>query len=123
MDWCVKDYANANHNPVVHLNEDTSTDVLEVTVKPEQRIKLSASGSRDPDGDRISYRWWQYQEADSYEGIVRINKSTSKNASYTAPKVDSSRTIHIILEVTDNGNPNLTSYRRLIATVDPSCKQ
>ena len=123
MDWCVKDYANANHNPVAHLNGDTSRDVLKVTVKPGQRVRLLADGSRDPDGDKLSYHWWQYQEADSYEGIVQINKSTSKNASIIVPKVDSSKAIHIILEVTDNGNPNLTSYRRLIVTVDPNRKQ
>jgi hypothetical protein len=120
MDWCVKSYANANHNPVAHLNGDESTNVLAMSVVAGQMVHLSADGSSDPDGDNLNYRWWQYQEADSYESTVSINGSTSKNASLTAPSVDSLRTIHIILEVSDNGNPSLTSYRRLVVTVKPS---
>ena len=122
MDWCVESYANANHNPAAHLNGDGSTNVLEMTVVPGQKVNLSANGSSDPDGDNLSYRWWQYQEADSYESTVGISGSTSKNASFTAPSVGSSRTVHIILEVIDNGGPNLTSYRRLVVTVDPGSK-
>ncbi|MFC1633285.1 nucleoside hydrolase-like domain-containing protein [Planctomycetota bacterium] len=122
MDWCVKSYANANHNPVAHLNGDKSTDVLEMTVVPGQTVNLSTNGSSDPDGDDLSYRWWQYEEADSYEDPVGISGLTSKVARFTAPPVGSSRTVHIILEVTDNGKPNLTSYRRLIVTVTPGGK-
>jgi hypothetical protein len=51
-----------------------------------------------------------------------MSGSTSKNASFTAPSVGSSQTVHIILEVTDNGRPNLTSYRRLVVTVEPGSK-
>lgn len=39
--------------------------------------------------------------------------------SFTAPKVDKEETIHVILEVTDNGIPSLTSYKRFIVTVKP----
>jgi hypothetical protein len=120
MDWCVRDYANANHNPVAHLNGDGSTDVLQMIVVPRQTVDLSASGSSDLDGDNLRYHWWQYEEADSYEGIVGISGRDSENVSFTAPLVRSPRTIHIILEVTDDGNPNLTSYRRLIFTVRPA---
>ncbi len=96
--------------------------MLEMTVVPGQTVNLSANGSSDPDGDNLSYHWWQYQEADSYESTVSISGSTSKKTGFTAPSVGSSRTVHIILEVTDNGSPNLTSYRRLVVTVDPSSK-
>ena len=122
MDWCVKSYSNANHNPTAHLNRDNSTDIRKLSVRPGQTVHLSANGSHDPDGDDLNYNWWQYEEASSYEGSVKINGSTSKNGSFTAPSVDSSRTIHIILEVTDKGKPNLNSYRRLVVTVDPDGK-
>lgn len=122
MDWCVKSYANANHNPVAHLNGDGSTGVLKITVSPGQTVKLSANGSSDPDGNDLSYSWWQYEEGDSFEGTIDITYSTSKNAYFLAPYVKSSRTIHIILEVTDDGKPNLTSYRRLVVTVNPDSK-
>lgn len=122
MDWCIENYANANHNPVAHLNGDRSTDVLEMTVVSGQTVNLSANRSSDPDGDNLSYHWWQYEEADSYESTVSMSGSTSKNASFTAPSVSFSRTVHIILEVIDNGKPNLTSYRRLVVTVEPGSK-
>jgi hypothetical protein len=122
MDWCVKSYANANHNPVAYLNGDRSTDVLKITVAPGQTVKLSANGSSDPDGDNLNFHWWQYEEADSYKGTVDISGSTSKNAGFMAPSVDSMRTVHIILEVIDGGKPNLISYRRLIVNVNPGKK-
>jgi Cellulose-binding Sde182, nucleoside hydrolase-like domain/Cellulose-binding protein Sde0182, C-terminal domain len=120
MDWCVQSYGNANHNPVAHLNGDGSTNVLKTTAAPGQMVHLSADGSSDPDGNGLSYRWWQYREAGSYRGAINITGSHSKNAGFTAPSVDSPKTIHIILELTDNGRPPLTSYRRLIVTVDPA---
>lgn len=119
MDWCVEAYANANHNPVAYLNGDKSGQVLAITVPAGQTVHLRAHGSSDPDGDSLRYRWWQYTQAGSYERVVSIESSTSENASFTAPSVDSSQTVHIILEVTDNGTPNLTSYRRLVVTVSP----
>ena len=122
MDWCVKNYVNTNHNPVAQLNGDRNTDVLKITVTPGQTVNLSANGSGDPDGDTLSYRWWEYEEADSYEGVIGISGSTSKNARFKAPSVSSSKTIHIILEVIDDGKPNLISYRRLVVTVNPRSK-
>jgi hypothetical protein len=117
MDWCVKDYASANHNPHAVLNGDASTKVMRLTVAPGTTVNLSAAGSRDPDGDDLRYTWWQYGEADSLEGSVNIRKSTSQDASFVAPRVNSEKTIHVVLEVSDNGRPNLTSYRRVVVTV------
>ena len=80
-------------------------------------MNLSAAGSRDPDGDDLRYTWWQYGEADSFEGSVQIRNSTSQDASFAAPQVNSEKTIHVVLEVSDNGRPSLTSYRRMVVTV------
>ncbi|MHC4439434.1 MAG: hypothetical protein ACYS3S_18925, partial [Planctomycetota bacterium] len=41
-----------------------------------------------------------------------------KEASFAAPNVNQTRKIHIILEVKDDGEPNLYSYRRIIVTVE-----
>jgi hypothetical protein len=122
VDWCVHDYAHANHDPAACLNGDESTNVLQRIVTSGQTVSLSASGSSDPDGDNLRYHWWQYEEADSYEDAVEIEDSDSENACFVAPPVDSPKTIHIILKVTDDGNPNLTSYRRLVVTVRPADK-
>ena len=117
MDWCVKDYAGANHNPKAYLNGDDGTDVIRMTVKPGQRVILSADGSSDPDGDDLSYHWWQYREVDSYKGTIKITGANSRNASFKVPSVNTPATIHIILEVTDNGKPNMTGYRRLVVNL------
>ena len=45
-DWCVKSYDEANHPPVVKL-----ANALDITAKPGSKIKLSAKGTTDPDGD------------------------------------------------------------------------
>lgn len=82
-------------------------------------VRLSADGSTDPDGNGLSYRWWQYQEADSYRGELEITGANSKNAAFKAPGVDASATVHIILEIIDDGNPSLTDYRRVVVKVHP----
>jgi len=119
MDRCVSGCADTNHNPVAVLNGDHTTDVLAASAKSGDTVTLSAAGSGDPDGDDISYSWWHYREAGTYKGEVRIEAPTSSGACLRAPAVAKPERVHIILEVTDNGVPQLTSYRRLILTVSP----
>jgi hypothetical protein len=38
---------------------------------------------------------------------------------FVAPKTDIVRTMHFILEVTDDGKPSLTRYQRVIVNVIP----
>ena len=124
MDWTVTDsYAKANHNPVAAFQTDKSRNVVTLSVKSGNEIKLSASGSSDPDGDELSYHWWQYRESGTYEGAIQINNSTQHDANLTAPQVEVPRTIHIILTVRDDGSPNLYSYRRIVLTVMPKRRQ
>ncbi|MFC5813361.1 hypothetical protein [Streptomyces heilongjiangensis] len=40
----------------------------------------------------------------------------SANVRFTAPRTPGAR-IEVVLEVTDNGSPSLTSYRRVVVTV------
>ena len=78
-DWCVNDYKNANHAPVVKIKGD-----LDISAKPGQTIKLSASAT-DPDGDQVSYSWWEYKEAGSSNGDVVITGAESKEVSVVVP--------------------------------------
>lgn len=111
-DWCVKPYKAANHPPHVSLKQP-----LDIKVKRGQVIQLNGV-VKDPDGNSVSYKWWQYEEAGSYRGKVAIKGADKADASFTIPKdVREGNTIHIILEVTDNGVPALTRYRRVIAKV------
>lgn len=112
-DWCVMSYEEANHPPAVRLSH--SKDLV---VKPGRRVSLSGSAS-DPDGDALRYRWWQYEEVDSYPGKVTVQHPDRQKAAFTVPKdAKSGETIHLILEVTDAGTPQLTRYQRVIATVE-----
>jgi hypothetical protein len=113
LDWCVAEkYSDANHAPIIKFNGNT-----DLTVKPGQKVKLSAKGTKDPDGNKITYKWWQYKDAGTYDGTVAINNSSSDKLSITVPKENKQGTIHIILEVADNGKPQLVSYKRIILNV------
>ncbi len=63
MDWTItSSYKEANHNPVVVLNGIAGKDVVRVDVKSGERVELTAAGTSDPDGDRLSFQWFQYRE-------------------------------------------------------------
>ena len=63
--------------------------------------------------------WFYYREPGTYDGIISITLANKKQASLIAPNVTRTKKIHIILEVKDNGQPPLYSYRRIILTVSP----
>ena len=111
-DWCVKSVADANHPPKVKL-----AGPLDRTVRPGQKVTLSAAGSTDPDGDKLSYRWWQYDDVDTATTKVEIAQPTAAaGASFVVPN-EPGKTIHVILDVTDNGDPPLRRYQRMIFTI------
>lgn len=116
MDWTVKPFNEANHPPVVRL---AHSDRLKV--KSGQTFNLNADGTTDPDGDSLSYLWFQYQEAGSYKGSVSTRPYSPNlyNLPITAPQVEKPETIHFILKVTDKGTPSLSRYKRVIVTVEP----
>ena len=65
MDWTLKEFAEANHNPLVVVNGDTTKDPIFIKSKVGVSVSLSAKGSSDPDGDKITYNWFYYEEAAS----------------------------------------------------------
>jgi hypothetical protein len=88
--------------------------------KPGSKIRLSAKGTFDPDGNKLHYKWWQYKEAGTFDGNIRIHDAEESDASFTVPEgIKKEVTIHIICEVTDNGTPPLTRYQRVVITVRP----
>jgi len=112
--WAVTPaYRNANHPPIVVVEGQ-----MDRSVKPGEIVELDASASRDPDGDQLHYIWWQYRDAGSYNGKVKITNYDKPIAAVQVPlDGKTGDTIHIIAEVTDAGKPPLTRYARIILTV------
>jgi hypothetical protein len=117
-EWCVKPPKECNHPPQVVVNGLEGLAAIEIQTKPGAAVKLSTAGSSDPDGNRLSYRWWVYPEAGSYGKPVAIGDADSTTASITVPNDAVGTTIHVVLEVTDSGNPPLTRYRRAVVAVE-----
>jgi hypothetical protein len=116
-EWCVKPAKGANHPPVPVLNGDRALAAMEMNVRSGAVVKLSAAGSSDPDGDRLAYRWFVYPEAGTYGKAVPLGDPTAESTSLSVPGDAAGKTIHVILEVTDRGSPNLTRYRRAVLSV------
>jgi len=114
MDWCIADYENANHPPVAQV-----THANAITAKPGETITLDASASNDPDGDRLSYQWIHYREAGTHPAWVNVNEPNQAKTSVTLPKVTVPVSLHFVVAVTDDGEPKLTRYQRVVISVKP----
>lgn len=117
MNWSLADsYKKANHNPVAAFENDTSREYVYLIARAGDHVRLSATGSSDPDGDEIFYRWFHYSQAGDkpYNGKIKIENANSMNAGFVMPELQEGEEIHIILEAKDDGNPALYSYRRII---------
>lgn len=132
MDWTIKSFAEANHNPIVTVNGDTGTAPITIEAQVNQPLTIDASSTRDPDGNKLAYRWFHYEEAGFVPGtnLAAITISQSDTAKATVTATAACRPVwmnrnrpcpagiaHIILAVTDNGSPALTAYRRVILNV------
>ena len=121
MDWCIADtFEKANHNPVavVYADAGKGKAVAKIRVEPGIRVSLNAEETYDPNGDQLTYRWFVYKEAGTYKGSVDIENNASARAYLIPPEVKDPESLHLILEVKDNGQPSLYSYRRVIITVE-----
>lgn len=113
--WTVLDPAQANHAPVVRLPHPDR-----LSARSGDRLRLSALGTTDPDGDSLSYRWFSYPEAGTCTASFTLSGVDNLYEREVAmPRVARPCEAHFILRVTDRGSPALTRYRRVIVSVTP----
>lgn len=134
MQWTLPaNRSRANHHPVVSVNGSAGLSPVNLTVGVGSTVTLDASRTLDPDGDRLSFRWFQYKEPGTNDWNIAakvpvLNVSTAQGGRLARVKIpEESKScngggfnssgcwlLHLILEVTDSGYHPLTSYRRVL---------
>ncbi len=116
IDWSnTPEYSKANHPPIAKLGHPN-----EFSVKSGEQVNLSGAGSTDPDANNLKYQWILYKEVGTLNADgIELEDADKQMASFVAPDVKASKSMHIILAVTDDGSPELTRYQRVIVNILP----
>ena len=112
MQWA--DEGRGNYNPEVIVNRQKGLQPIRIKAKAGQTVRLDASKSFDPDGDKLSFNWWQQPEIGTT--TVAIDQASQSVANVRIPG-DATGEIHIVCEVHDDGPFRLVAYRRVIITI------
>ena len=121
IEWAEK--GQGNHNPIAIVNGKKGTNAIFIKAKAGQTVKLDASKSYDPDGDELSFCWWQQEGIGNT--MVELSDDKSSSIKVQIPLSSSNNEIHIICEVHDrsasedawpakNSKFSLPAYRRII---------
>lgn len=138
--WTTTDnFDDATHYPIISVNGDLDRNVLAGEI-----VNISTS-AKDSNGKKLYYKWWYYFEASTYsklelleskyqdiegfligqnakfvnesKSIVKLEgENTSDLICYIPEDIKHNETIHLILEVSNEGPNSLKSYKRIILT-------
>ncbi|WP_026966931.1 DUF1593 domain-containing protein [Algoriphagus terrigena] len=108
-DWCVMDFAEANHPPVIK-----AVGSPQPSAKPGETVTLQVETS-DPDGNELETKFWIYKEVGTYTGEAAL----AADGNQVGVKLDSNATgtLHVIAEVKDSGKHPMTRYQRFVVEV------
>lgn len=118
MDQCVLPPGEVNRPPSIVLEGDASKEILEIAVGEGETVTLNTIGTSDPDGDSLSYSWWIYPEAGTAQQCPEMWPVDQPDVAVEIPTGEDGREMHLVLEVTDDGEPALTSFRRVIFRIE-----
>ena len=79
-DWMVKSLRRRQPRA-----DASTTPHHDMVMPPGQRVALERQRAIDPDGDAVTFNWWQYYEADSYAGRIAIDGADTRDASFVVP--------------------------------------
>ena len=113
LKWSVTPkFKDANHEPKVAIKGP-----LEVSARAGSTVRLQGEVS-DPDRNAVKVAWWQYNDAGTYPGDISFSDPAALVTTFQVPaNAETGQTIHVILEATDNGTPQLTRYQRVVVRV------
>lgn len=140
MQWTLTDNVDAaNHAPIAIVNGNPEgPEPILMEIEAGYELLLDASGSYDPDGDAIYFRWFQYKEvsriADLIDEMIPTLEITDLDPNspgrtvqvkvppaeiscleqLSGRPIEKGQEYHVILEVKDSGTPCLTTYKRVV---------
>ena len=116
MQWA--DEGKGNRNPVVTVNGKQGIRPIHRNATAGKQFRINAAKSYDPDGDHVTFNWWQQPEAGSGGLITGIQGYDGPEIVLTFNAEDRGKTIHLICEVHDDGPYHLVAYRRIIVHIN-----
>jgi hypothetical protein len=142
MQWTLDaNKAKANHAPVVIVNDNTDgAEALHIDVEAGTDLMLDGSRSYDPDGDDLRFVWFQYREpsveaagfiapqvpelkivvADTDANTATVSLPTPEKCAIdfmTGKAQALGQVFHVVLQVSDSGTPQMTTYKRIVIQV------
>jgi hypothetical protein len=116
LDWATTPgHSDANHPPRIAAKGPTT-----IEARPGETVNLRLSAS-DPDGDKVSVRWWRWDEADSYAGTAPPSRPEGLRSGIVVPQdAPAGSDIQLVAQATDSGTPPLTRYVRFVVRVIPA---
>jgi hypothetical protein len=113
MLWSVENnFTAANHAPSIQIKEGKI-----IKAKAGQLLTLNAI-VKDPDGDKVSIKWWQFKEDKTTIAVNIKNENSLQPTIELASNLKRQQVLHLVAEVSDNHSLKLTSYKTIQIVIE-----